>query len=129
MDLRSSLKENQKVKGLFYLVSLLVIGLFIVDIILTNLDEPNFLKKLSFFETINLNTIYFLDSFLLFFSFITFIFGLFFVKKNWFVWAILELMMTPNIFVLIVFLGFTSLNLFKALSAYLYTITAWFLGW
>ena len=81
MDLRSSLKENQKVKGLFYLVSLLVIGLFIVDIILTNLDEPNFLKKLSFFETINLNTIYFLDSFLLFFSFITFIFGLFFVKK------------------------------------------------
>ncbi|OLR65304.1 hypothetical protein [Peptoniphilus porci] len=120
MGLRSNLEKSQKGRRLFYLISLIIIGLFVLDIILMNLDELNFLNKLH-------GNIYFLDSFLLFLSVITFILGLFFVNKNWTVWVVLALLLAPNIFVFIVFFGFASLNLFKALSAYLYTIVAWFL--
>lgn len=120
MGLRSNLKKSQKVRRLFYLISLIIISSFIVDIILMNLDELNFLTKLH-------GNIYFLDSFLLFSSAVTFILGLFFVNKNWIVWVILVLLLAPNIFVFIVFFGLASLNLFKAISTYLYTIVAWFL--
>lgn len=119
-----TLNTNKNTRNLFYIFSFVLLILVISDIVLQNSDMLDAIHNLGF-RALNFKSIYFLDSFILFLSVVTFIFGLF-VQKNWIVWTILALLLAPNIFVFVVFLGLSSLNIFKAIYSYFYAIMAWF---
>lgn len=120
-----TLNTNKNTRNLFYIFSFVLLILVILDIVLQNSYMLREIHNLGF-RDLNFKSIYFLDSFILFLSVVTFIFGLF-VQKNWIVWTILALLLAPNIFVFVVFLGFSSLNIFKAIFSYFCVVMAWFI--
>lgn len=120
-----SKSQNKNLRKIFYIFSFVLLILVISDIVFQNSDMLREIHNLGF-RALNSKNIYFFDSFILFLSVVTFILGLFIDKKNWLIWAILILLLSINLFIFVVFLGFSSLNIFKAIYLYFYAIMTWF---